>query len=224
MVKISKMASQTGNKTLRIVLQTLALLLFLVVLPFGSWYYLKNGMDYRVATMGELKKYGKTPSLSYITYAGQRLDDSVFVNKILIASILDFSNSSMLENFGKTLEKLHQQFDERKDVLFLLHVADTSTTQPIVDAFAENYKLKDMEQCFFMKMPANITTTTIEQHFYLPHDNAFPYFALTDTKGEVRHYYDVRKIEEVRKLVEHTALLLPLEKTREITLKREQEK
>jgi hypothetical protein len=209
---------------LKIILQTLALLLFLVVLPFGSWYYLKNGMDYRVATMGELKHYGKIPTLSYTTYTNQTLTDSFFINKILIASVLDLKNPEMSETFGEVLEKLHEQFNERKDVLFLLHLADTSATQAAVDDFMGKYKLKDTEQCLFLKTPANTTIAAIGQTFHLPPDNVFPYFSLTDTKGEIRHYYDVRKIEEVRKLVEHTALLVPLEKTQEITLKREQEK
>lgn len=206
------------------VLQTLALLLFLVVFPLGSWYYLKNGMDYRVATMGELKHYGKIPALSYTTFANQTLTDSFFTNNILITSVLDFQNAAMSETFGKTLEKLHEQFDERKDVLFLIHLADTSATQAMVERFAMTYKLNDFEQCLFLRMPENTAIATVEQNFYLPHDNDFPYFSLTDIKGEIRHYYDVRKIEEVRKLVEHTALLVPFEKSKEITLKRKQEK
>lgn len=218
------MPSHKKNKTLKIILQTLALLLFLVVLPFGSWYYLKNGMDYRVTTMAELHHLGKVSSATYTTFEGQSLVDSFFRDKILIANILDLKNEALSKLFGETLEKLHEQFDERKDVIFLLHLADTTTTAAEVNNFADNYKLNDDTQLFFIQMDVKIPVSIIEQNYYLPHDAAFPYFSLIDTKGEVRRYYDVRKMEEIKKLVEHTALLVPLEKNKEITFKREQEK
>lgn len=112
------MTLRKENRILRIVLQTLALLLFLVVLPFGSWYYLKNGMDYRVSTMSDLKQYGKMPAFFYTTFADTTFDNAAIKDKIVVANLLDLQNTSMRQNFGTILQRLHDQFKGREDVLF----------------------------------------------------------------------------------------------------------
>lgn len=92
-----------------------------------------------------------------------------------------------------------------------------------MNEFATEYKLNKTKQFAFVKtLPDSVSV--IEQRYHLPNDAALPYFVMSDTKGIIRKYYDVRNKEEVKRLVAHTALLLPLEKTREITLQREMEK
>lgn len=217
------MTVRKENRIIRIILQTLALLLFLVVLPFGSWYYLKNGLDYRVATMSDLKQYGKMPAVSYATFADTTFNNTHIKDKIVIANVLDLQNEFMRQTFGPILQKLHDQFKGREDIVFLVHIIDSTATQLAVNDFATQFELNKTKQFAFVKT-ASDSVSVIEQRYHLPHDTMLPYFVMSDTKGEIRRYYDVRNKEEVKRLVAHTALLLPLEKTREITLQREMEK
>jgi len=217
------MAGNRERKVLKIILQTLALLLILLILPIGSWYYLKNGLDYRVAAMGDLKKYGQLPAFSYLTFSGTTVDTSVTNGKMLITNLLNLQDQQMAQIFGTTLEKLHRQFNEREDLLFLIYVPDSTATKESVEAFAKQHKLEDIEQFFFIPMSTD-SIQHIQQQYFMPADAALPYLTLSDVKGMVRHYYDVRKTEDLKKLVAQTALLLPIEKSKEITLKPENEK
>lgn len=209
------------NKILRLVVATLILFFLLVVLPFGSWYYLKDGLDYRIKTMGELKQYGALPNFSYTTFQNTTIAAADLKGKVAVANVLDLQKEQLTHTFGNTLEKLHDQFKERKDVFFLIHVTDTSKTN--VENFARQYQLQDYAQCYFIPTDAAVLST-LQTNYHLAADSLYTYFTLIDTKNIVRKHYDVQEEIQVKRLVEHLALLLPLQKREEITLQRESEK
>jgi len=209
------------NKTIRLIIATLILLLVLVVLPLGSWYYLNNGLNYRLTTMGELKEFGKLSGLTYPTFAGKNVQDADLQGKVTVANVINLQDEQLSNTFGNVLEKLHDQFDERQDVLFLIHVTDTSKIN--MEVFATRYKLDDYAQCQFIPTDAAMLQH-LQPNYYISADSLQTHFTLVDTKSMVRKHYDVRDEAQVKRLVEHIALLLPLRKKEEITLKRELEK
>jgi hypothetical protein len=209
------------NKIIRLVVATLILLFLLVILPFGSWYYLKDGLDYRVTTMGELKKYGTLPEFTYPTFVNTSIAAADLKDKVVVANVLDLQDEQWSRTFGSILEKLHDQFNERKDVLFLIHVTDTSKTN--VDNFAKQYQLDDYAQCYFIPTDPS-ALAAVQSNYHLAVDSLYSNFTLIDTKQMVRKHYNAQDEAQVKRLVEHMALLLPLQKREEPTIKREREK
>ncbi len=209
------------NKTILLILVTLVLLFILVVLPLGSWYYLKNGLNYRIATMSELKNYGKLPAFSYHTFSNNNVKSADLQGKVVVVNALPLQNESLTNAWGTTLEKLHDQFDERSDVCFLVYVADTSRTN--LESFTSKYQLQDYNQCYFVPFEA-AAMPKLASDYHIGVDSLPNHFTLIDTKGIVRKHYNVQEEAQVKRLVEHMALLLPLQKKEEISLQREPEK
>ena len=86
--------------------------------------------------------------------------------------------------------------------------------------FAEQYQLDDTKQCYFLKGSAqDINKLSTEGGYSLPMAEGMslvdnPYMILADTSLTVRRIYDVREPSQVSRLVEHIALILPLETKR----------
>lgn len=183
------------------------LLLLLVGLPIGSWYYLQSGLEYRQSLLADLKDYGKIPEFTLQTVQGEPFTNQDIAGRMVVASFLDFKDETLLTQFGEVLNKLHDQFDERNDVAFLMHLTDTTATNEAIEDFATTYALTDQWQCYFLR---GADATSIAQQIYkTPQDTPFAYFALADTSNTVRRHYDVRQESEVKRLVEHIALILP---------------
>jgi hypothetical protein len=151
--------------------------------------------------------------------------------KLTIAGFLKVSGASagIEADFGENLRKLHEQFDERRDVIFLLHITGDSTAVRHIGDFAERYGLADEEQVFFVTGGRPDLETLARQGYRLPFKEGEspaqnPYLVFAETSLTIRRYYDVRRIEEVRRLVEQIAILLPREKEPEPELRREREK
>lgn len=223
------MKGEQGSKQRRKVLQILALLLLLVAFPAISWYYLQIGLDYRLDTMDKLGDYGKIPAFELITYKLDTLDREDTESNMIVASFFDLDNESLRRSFGENLGKLHDQFDDRNDLLFLQHLLSDVPSAEEISTFEIKYELSDEEQCYFFVGGQPPLEQLAREGYRLPLEQdpelaENPYLVLVDTTGTIRRYYDVRKSEEVKLLVEHIALLLPRQKERDLVFKREQEK
>lgn len=217
------MAAQTSRRNSTIVVTIAILFLLLVGLPIGSWYYLRTGLEYRKEVMADLDDYGKLPTISLETFSGRVLNNQDVAKKMIIATFLDFQNKEMTSQSGAWLERLHDQFDERGDLAFLIHVLDSSATKQEVEIFAQQYQLQDSAQCFFLKDNPEVFRTIATNVYKIPGEKIVQHFALTDTSGTVRQQYNITNPEEVKRLVEHTALLLPKGKERtSASIKRKQ--
>ena len=127
-------------------LQTIALLMMLIVMPALSWYYLKKGENYQVKMRAELKDYGKLPSFTL----PKLLDTNSInlatdlINKVVIAKVVDANELEPGDDLRFALGSLHTQFDERNDIIFLLHTTIKDTAR--VGAFLRQNKMSDPSQ------------------------------------------------------------------------------
>lgn len=221
-------------KSARTIFQLGALVLLLIVFPAASWYYLNSGLQYRRSTMAELKEYGNFPSENWTLVDGSQLSKTFLSKKMLLAHFMpDSDHPELLTQYGETLRRLYDQFEERNELVFLtlLH-GDTATTRRRTGTFVENYELEDPEQVFFvqlddqkfseLKKGALLPKSDAETELMNPESAA--YFLLTDTTATIRRYYDIREESDIKRLVEHIALLLPFKKDRDLIFKREVEK
>jgi hypothetical protein len=218
-------------KSARTIFQLGALLMLLIVFPAASWYYLNSGLQYRRSTMAELKEYGTFPHKSWGLVDGSQLASSYLKKKMLLAHRLPAADQAeLLAQYGTTLRRLHDQFEEREELVFLTLLAgDSSRVQDQVNTFADAYDLNDQEQQFFIHLDQE-DARDLGQGVLQPQAIAgadtepTAFLLLTDTTATIRRYYDIRKEADIKRLVEHIALLLPFKKDRELIFKREVEK
>ena len=204
----------------------LGLLVILVVFPLGALYYMNMGAKWRMERLSELKDYSRLSEqqvrAAYDTLAGIFEDK----NNIIIAGFINPANEELTALYGENLRKLHEQFDARGDVFFVMH---TGAEASFVASFREKYALEDTAQCRFViddgEKLANLAREVYQIERAEGEDGgAGPYFALVGGMV-VRNYYDIRRTEAVQRLVEHIAILIPPAKEREdLVFKRETEK
>lgn len=196
-------------------LQTTALFLMLILMPAISWYYLKKGEKYQVAMRAELKDYGSLPmfKLSQVLRA-DTLHSADLHNKVVIVKTLDDRELEQSADLIFALGSLHTQFDERNDVVFLLHTNVADSTK--LGSFLRKNSLADPEQ---------VLITTADPSIVRAY--AFPkagMAAIVDTAGTIRRYYNYHDGNEVRRLTEHVTVLMHRDKKNDPYLNREKEK
>lgn len=192
-----------------------ALFLMLLLMPALSWYYLKKGERYQVEMRAELKDYGKLPRFKLpAVLSTDTLQSEDLQNKVVIAKTLDERELDQSEDLLFALGSLHTQFDERNDVIFLLHssVADSSK----IGSFLRKNKLADSEQIWITPVdPALVKAYTFPKAGMA---------AIVDTAGTIRRYYNYRDGNELRRLTEHVTVLMHRDKKNDPYLQREKEK
>lgn len=198
---------------MRKVLQIAALFLLLVGLPAGSWYYLQKGLDYRLETMGQLKDHGDFKL--FTTESSEEETKAVRLINFLSAE------EAKREEQGILLSKLYEQFDKREDFQ-LITFWDSSSFNGL-DVFKATFGLEEEPQCTFEPLGQADWARFVQTY---EKEAATPgqHMALVDLEGNIRSFYAQSEQKEVRSLVEHIALLLPMKKQNKPELRREIEK
>lgn len=185
-------------------IQIIGLSLLIVALPAASWYFLKSGLDYRMASMDKLGEYGRLPETTLTLANGKTVSTSKFENQLVLTYIDDVGQDTT------QLMKLYRQFQKRKDLHFLLQENDRFR---LIAERNPNLWLLNVEdegnQAFLRTMGVGSGSGKI---------------SIVDITGTIRNYYDFSDMVQIQQLVEHTAFLLPIEETEQAYIKREQEK
>jgi len=191
---------------------TIALLVILFILPGISWIYLRNGLNWRKDAQAELKAFGKVRTAPVIYPDGtkyDRLDGKVCV-------IHFFGDEPELTEGNKRIiddgQKLFEQFGQN-DAFRLVMVSKGGTSE-----FRSHYqKLPSIDYATWVWAGAIGSWQTIlfngYESFCLKEDvkPAKEYYALADTSGTIRRFYNALDEKQVRRMVEHVAILLPKE-------------
>ncbi len=204
----------------RPLLQYLALALLLVGLPALSWYYLDKGFKYRLETLGELGEFEKIPSGPYQTMEGASMEEAFLDGSVLVIHRFASPASPESEKVALELGKIHQQFDERPDVRFLLFSSPSDSSGLLL--LLEKNRLIDPAQVVLVRpdFRDNQSISFAKD----PGSSSDPWVILADTSGLIRQYYDFRDGSRVKRLVEHIASLMPVVERDKPVLKREREK
>lgn len=193
------------------------LLLFLVVFPIISYFYLKSGYDYRVEAMQELGEYGPLPVPEGPTLLGDSLQETALAGKVVLLHFVDLANPDQSSLMGKYMGEVHEQFDGLESVVFL--AGFTRGNPEAVRAFLQEYQLRDPQQYLVFAQEQ----LTGEYAFLEGGVTARPYVMLSDTSGAIRNFYNLERGKELVRMVEHVTYLMPQEKREEATIKPEQE-
>jgi cytochrome oxidase Cu insertion factor (SCO1/SenC/PrrC family) len=207
--------------------QLIALFLMLICLPAVSWYYLRSGLDYRIATMEELQELGELSGFEIKIDSQNVFKPSDLKGNVIVAAFIKPQDSALGEQFGGTLQKLRDQFKDTERVKFLLH--DLAGNQGNLSQFADQYLLSNQENVQLLSSTSAQMAALAKDNYRLPEAtqenlSENPYLVLVDTSSVIRNYYDVRELAQVQKLVGHITHIMPPTPKKDIILKREKEK
>lgn len=208
------------------IIQIGGLLLLLVLLPLGSWYYLQTGLNYRIKAMQELEDIAPLPAFELLNYNDSLVHSDRFKDQLVVGH---FYTGAYEEAYLDLLQRLKEQFDERRDVHFLTFRAgkDIGTRATSTQLLLDN-ELEDETQFFFLhgdpEVLAGLATSVklgqAVQDGQLV-DNQRLFFA---DSAQVRHHYDLTNEEDLKLLIKHITLNLHPVEEPDIIFEREIEK
>lgn len=174
------------------IFKTILILIVLFGLPAGSWYFLKDGLDWRKEKMESLKPQGKF------------FDAYSFTNKDKTLIFEQASNKTTVFKINNDMDKndmaLVEQFRKVKSFMFII-----LTTNPTISGE------------FSSKVPIRyIDVSTLSPNNY-EHNSA--QYMLVDTAGVIRSIYPWDMKEKFKKLTEDIAVVLPRRQSPDIVTK-----
>lgn len=167
--------------------------MILVGFPMLAMYYMNKGVNYRKHLFDQFEDYGQ---IEKVSNNGKSIDD-----KVILTFFVDGSDAAT-----QALTQMHSQFDNRKDVIFVVEgghgIQDTAQVWDLMPSgksiFAQALKVN----------PSELKGAGL----------------LMDRQGHLRKRYDLSSREDIELFVRQVALLLPPKKTPKAELKREKEK
>lgn len=211
---------ETRSKS-RNIIQVLALFFVLVILPGGSFYYLRKGFNYQKDAWAELQDRAQIPNFQLQDLRGNTVYSDSLANKIIVANFTSYTDLKDNPEWRKRIGQLSQQFHDREEFEMISYITDMDSLSSSQRAnLLENYELRNPDQWHVLygnqqKMGELVST------FQLPNLNE-PYFVLVDTLM-VKNYYKADQQEEVLKMAQHISLILPRAVTKDIILERDNE-
>ncbi|MCB0603198.1 MAG: hypothetical protein KDC28_18295 [Saprospiraceae bacterium] len=162
--------------------------LILIVLPVGSFIYLKRGFDFQKKNFAEMQMLGAMPYDSLVNW-------DPGLNAVWLSGdvhVVAFFTPGNRIDMGNTLVTLQEQY-AKVSHFQLIGMADN------IDAMPElaTYKI----------VSSNPNLPSIRSRF--PTNFGPDVLTLVDSKDEIRGMYHWRDAEEMKKMVTHIALLLP---------------
>jgi hypothetical protein len=203
--------------------QGLALFLFLVVLPVGSWYYLRSGYQYRKAALEELQDLGKVQAFSAVTSSGDTLSEKDLEGHTLIAAFLPEEAGERKALIGQ-LDKLYRQFDARNDILFVSHY---EAGTPLDTSMAETYPLMQdtVQWVAFALSPDMYLSMAKDSYGVFEGDRVnSSLLTLVDTASVIKRHYDSKDNQQMGRLIEHITIVMPRTPEKDVLIRREKEK
>lgn len=208
------------------IVQIGGLLLLLVVLPLGSWFYLQTGLDYRLQSIQELQEIARLPAFELTNYNDSTVQSKRFEDYLLIGH---FHNEPQSQAYAELLVRLKAQFDDREDVFFSTFVVGNEAEQRAQSLqFLYDYELEDEAQVFMLHdSPERISRLAeqaalpLQDHNMSLADNSLLFFA---DSASIRGFYDFHNAEDLKRLIKHITLNLHQVKEPDLIFRREAEK
>jgi hypothetical protein len=179
-------------------------------MPAISWMYLSNGLDWHKKAVAELGDYGHVQPAFIIWPTGEkqdRLDSKVTVLHI-------FGENPDLTNDNKKIidtgEELFKQF-EKSEYFRLCMIAEGGTSE--FRSYAQTRPSADYATWVWtggLGSWRTILENGYESYRVKTGAKSVPqYYGLADTSGMIRRFYNALDEEEVKRMVQQIAILLP---------------
>lgn len=189
---------------------TIALIFFLFLTPFVSWYYLKSGLDWRKKAEAVMSGKQKLPELPFQNVTtGKPFEKSQLEYHVSLLVLVSCDNASTQQELAGTF---YQQFKETHKANFLFVDTCIPSTFVLPDTLRENV--------YLLHCADSLSSCKSLLQDWPTGQN----FALIDKTGVIRSYYAAGNQDEKKMLLEHMALLLPRDYSEKVELKRQVDK
>ncbi len=188
-----------------------AIFLIFVALPGMSWYYLSSGLTWHKKAYAELGTYGKIRPAFIIFPDGEKRDQ--LKEKVVVLHIFGENPdiSPVNQKILDTGENLFNQFG--KNYGFTLCMIKEGGGTAEFKTYAQTRPSSDFATWVWTGGLGS--WRTILENGYESYSLASgtpavkEYFALCDTSGTIRRFYNAEDDHEIGRMVEHIAMLLP---------------
>ena len=210
--------SNTEQKPSKLRKIIIAVILFIILLgfPAASYFYMRDGLKWRKQAVSELGQYGKIKPAFLILSNGERqnrLESSVSVIHI-------FGKDPELTNANRKMlddgERLFNQFGRMGDMMIRPDFKIAMISEGGTSEFTSyRQKLPSADYATWVWTGGLDAWSVIVDYGYEQFckkegiEPVAQYYALTDTSGQIRRYYDALDEKQVGRMVEHIAMLLP---------------
>lgn len=206
---------QKPSKMRRVIIATI-LFVILIGFPAGSYLYMRSGVSWRKQAVSELGQYGKIRPAFLILSTGEkqnRLESCVSVIHIFGKDPdLTDVNRKIIDNGERLFNQFGKLSDEsiRRDFRLAM-IAEGGTAE----FTSYRQKLPSADYATWVWTGALDSWEVIVDYGYeqfCKKEGVKPaeqYFALADTSGQIRRYYDALDEKQIGRMVEHIAMLLP---------------
>ncbi len=198
-----------GKTTWRSRLLVLIALLVLFGLPAISWFYLREGVDFRRRMAQELTPKDTLPPNLKLATSGDTLVLAALEGNAVFIWTLEGAPDDEADRAIRRADTLMQGFGKEERFRMVTLVPQTRP-QPNLPSGKYRHWL--------------VATTPRENALWPDTLDAPVKGLVADTSLVVRHYYDLSDRAGWSKLVEHLAVLIPQQPKPDIILKREKEK
>lgn len=173
----------------RVAFQLFLVSMLLVVLPLGSFLYLKAGHDYRRASLDELVEFGEAAK-----FASYKAIESKSVDVVYLTP------TSANDSVGLSIQSLYSAFEKMDSIQF---VGLGKLSSPLISDPTQATEIASgsFDVSAFEQMTAKDV-----------HCQEVPIYqraVVVDTNGIVRRCYDLHKGAEVNRIVEQLNILVP---------------
>lgn len=216
MTKASQEKEQPKPSLQRRIIMAFALGFVLVVLPLGSWIYLRDGLNWRKEAKAELGSYGKIRG-AYIIYPDHTKENQLAESVCVIHNfgenpeltkenqqIID-TNKRLYDQFGKTSDGVPRPFFK----IVMIYEGGSAEFR------SEIQKIPSIDFATWVKTGGLGSWGTILNNGYekyrlekdaKKHDYVY---ALAGPDGQIRCFYNALDEKQVNRMVQQVALMIP---------------
>lgn len=188
-----------------------AMFLIFVALPGMSWYYLSSGLSWHKKAYAELGNYGKIRPAFIIYPDGEKRDQ--LKEKVVVLHIFGENPdiSPVNQKILDTGENLFNQFG--KNYMFTLCMIKEGGGTAEFKTYAQTRPSSDFATWVWTGGLGSWRTILENGYESFSLASGTPavkeYYALCDTSGTIRRFYNAEDDHEIGRMVEHIAMLLP---------------
>jgi hypothetical protein len=196
------------------------LFLILVVLPAGSFLYLKRGLDFRKNVMSRMTDYGMLK-----TFPGKPLFESApdsLAGRLWLVAQVDPAIEEEAAIFRREMRKLIEQFDTTTTASFVLVLPVSATDSAGLLTFLKDSGVSRDGRTYVYQADA-ADWQQWQQQLKWPAGKS-PQVAVVTADRQINAYFSLRSQEDIGDMVRLGAMIMPRKKDKELIFKREAEK
>lgn len=178
-----------------------ALIICLLLLPFISWLYIRKGVDFRLNALEELKNKVEAPAFS--TYLNE---NKPFSNDSLAGRVSIFFDVANVGNTAHLKTILRQVYDQNEGSIavriYLCGDSGLAGQLNLDSVLVMRHFVQFAPDSIFDQLHHTFRTKTI-----VAIEN--PNVLIVDNQRNIRYVYDVSDPNDVKKLIQHSGVLIP---------------